>query len=154
FDKSCKPELAINNRFPKQTCEWESTNVEGLYFTGTLTQQRDFKKTTSGFIHGFRYNARGLYRMFERKYHEREWPSRSVPMTPVAVVQAILGRVNPSSGLWQQFGFFGDLLVPGSNGEATYYEELPIDFIRDSDYGQLDDYYVLTLEYGDNSHRD
>ena len=33
-------------------------------------QVRDFKKSTSGFIHGFRYGVRALHRMLEQKYHE------------------------------------------------------------------------------------
>ena len=63
------PELVINDRFPAQTPEWESANVPGLYFAGTLMQVRDFKKSTSGFIHGFRYGVRALHRMLERQYH-------------------------------------------------------------------------------------
>src|SRR5262249_44928035 len=44
FDAGCKPMLVTNDRFPEQTSEWESTNVPGLYFAGTLTQQRDYKR--------------------------------------------------------------------------------------------------------------
>jgi hypothetical protein len=154
FDHSCKPELAINDRFPGQTSEWESTNVEDLYFAGTLSQQRDYKVTTSGFIHGFRYNIRALVRMFERKYHMKDWPARSVPKTPEGLAEAILERVNKSSGLWQQFGFLCDMIVPGSNGEMEYYEELPVDFVHDSEFGQQDDYYLMTLEYGKDHDRD
>jgi thioredoxin reductase len=154
FDAGCKPELAINDRFPKQTSAWESVNVPHLYFAGTLTQQRDFKKTTSGFIHGFRYNVRALHRIFERRYHGCHWPCTTIPRTPEGFSKALFRRINTSSGLWQQFGFFGDLIVPGDNGHASYYEEVPTDFIRDGQFGNLPDYYVLTLEYGDHSNRD
>jgi thioredoxin reductase len=154
FDESCGPRLTIKNRFPEQTSAWESVNVPGLYFAGTLTQQRDFKKTTSGFIHGFRYNVRALYRILERRYHGREWPGRPVPRTPEGFAEAVLERVNQSSGLWQQFGFLGDVIVPGSNGEGSYYEELPLDYLRDGEFGDFGDYFVLTLEYGDHSYRD
>lgn len=44
FHSSTRPELTINNRFPAQTSEWESTNIEDLYFAGTIMQVRDFKK--------------------------------------------------------------------------------------------------------------
>jgi thioredoxin reductase len=154
FDMSCKPELAINDRFPRQTSEWESTNVDDLYFAGTLTQQRDYKVTTSGFIHGFRYNIRALTRMFESKYHGGEWPARAIPRCPDAMTRAILDRVNTTSALWQQFGFLGDMFVPGPNGDFLYYEELPADYIHDGPLGQQDDYYILTLEYGKNHDRD
>ena len=61
FDENCQPELAIDNRLPNQTSEWESTNIKDLYFAGVLTQMRDYKKSTSSFIHGFRYNCRALF---------------------------------------------------------------------------------------------
>ena len=148
FDDGCKPELAINDRFPRQTSEWESTNVEDLYFAGTLTQQRDYKVTTSGFIHGFRYNIKALHRMFERQYHGKEWPCRTIDGTPEAVAEAIVDRSNRSSGLWQQFGFLCDMLVPTADGKFLYYEEMPVDFVHDSEFGQAEDYYLMTLEYG------
>ena len=40
----------------------ESATIKDPYFVGTMKQARDFKKTTSGFIHGYRYNARTLHR--------------------------------------------------------------------------------------------
>jgi hypothetical protein len=39
--------------------------VPDLYFTGTLMQSRGFHKSSSGFIHGFRYNITALHRMLE-----------------------------------------------------------------------------------------
>jgi thioredoxin reductase len=61
FHSGCRPELTIRDRFPAQTSEWESTNIPDLYFAGTLMQVRDYKKSTCGFIHGFRYGVRALY---------------------------------------------------------------------------------------------
>ena len=82
FDPDCRPELVINDRFPAQTPGWESTNVPGLYFAGTLTQVRDFKQSTSGFIHGFRYGVRALHRILERRYHGAPWPPRPLAAEP------------------------------------------------------------------------
>ncbi len=149
FDESARPNLVIKDRFPEQTCEWESTNVEGLYFAGTLTQMRDFKKTTSGFIHGFRYNVRALWHILERKHHGVEWPSYAVAATPEAIAEAFLERINKSSGLWQQFGFLCDLIVVSKDGtEARYYEELPVDYVKESSFGESEHYYTATLEFG------
>lgn len=150
FDQSARPALTINDRFPALTSEWESTNVKDMYFIGTLMQVRDFKKTTSGFIHGFRYNIRALQLMFEQKYHGRAWPSREIEATPESVLDAIIERVNKSSGLWQQFGFLCDLIVmPQDASEpARYYEELPVDFVHDTELGENKHYYIVTLEFG------
>jgi len=149
FDPSCAPQMTIKGRFPDLTSEWESVDVPDLYVAGTLTQVRDFKKATSGFIHGFRYNVRVLHRMLERKYHGVDWPSERLDSTPEEFCQSLLERINRTSAMWQQFGFLGDLYVRSENGkEMIHYEELPLDFIQDSEFGRADDYYVVDLEFG------
>jgi len=149
FDESCKPELVINNRFPAQTSEWESTNVKNLYFVGVLMHMRDYKKKQSGFIHGFRYNIRALHHMLERKYYNRELPYQLIEPTPESLTEAIIRRVNLSSGLWQQTGFLCDLIVILGEGKlARYYEEIPTDYVHESNLGQHEYYYTITLEFG------
>ena len=149
FDESCQPELTINNRFPAQTSEWESTNVKDLYFVGVLTHMRDYKKKQSGFIHGFRYNIRALNKILERKYHNQQLPFQIIDYTAENLIQIIIQRVNQSSGLWQQTGFLCDLIVISKdNKKAQYYQEIPIDYVRDSDLGRQEHYYTVTLEFG------
>jgi thioredoxin reductase len=137
FAEDCRPELTINDRFPALTAEWESINVPGLYFAGTLTQSRDFKKHTSAFIHGFRYGVRALAHMFGQKYHGVEWPHREVPVDSIA--DAVLARINRTSGLFQQFGFMCDAITP----DGRYYEEMPLDYVPFADC------FTVSLEYGD-----
>ena len=149
FTPDCAPQLAINDRFPAQTSAWESVNVPDLYFAGTLMQMRDFKKVTSGFIHGFRYNVRALHRILESRYQATPWPSEEVAATAEDFATAILQRVNRTSALWQQFGFLGDLYVVEPDGsKITHYEELPVAYMHDSAYGKNQSYFVLTLEFG------
>lgn len=145
FDESCRPQLTINDRFPAQTSAWESTNVRDLYFAGTLTQMRDFKQTTSGFIHGFRYNVRALDRILSSRYHATPWPSIEIEATPQGILDALERRINSTSGLWQQFGFLCDVVALNGDGTARYYEELPVDYVQDGDFG---DHFRLTLEFG------
>lgn len=59
----------------------------------------------------------------------------------------IIARVNRTSALWQLFATMGDLIV-SRDGEAHYYEEMPVDYVRDSDFGAEENYFVVTLEYG------
>ena len=148
FAQGCRPELVICDRFPAQTSAWESTSVPDLYFAGTLMQVRDFKKSTSGFIHGFRYCVRAMHRMLERKYHGRAWPHRDLPPDPEALMEAVIARVNRSSALWQQFGFLCDLIVIAAEGKAQYYEEMPVDYVHESQFGEAETYFTVTLEYG------
>lgn len=148
FDPECRPALTIEDRFPAQTSWWESVNVPDLFFAGTLMQACDFKKTTSSFIHGFRYNIRSLHRLLERRYHGRPLPYRAVEATREGLTREVLARVNRSSALWQQFGFLSDVIVVPEDGEARYYEELPTEYIPESDLGQHEHVYGVTLEFG------
>ncbi len=149
FDADCRPELTINDRYPAMTCEWESTNVPGMYFAGTLTQARDFKKSNSGFIHGFRYNTRALFRMLERKYHARPWPSEDVEPTLNGISTAMIERINRTSAMWQQFGFLHDLIVmPESGGPAKHYQEMPLAYIQETELSASSHYYTVTMEFG------
>jgi thioredoxin reductase len=150
FAPACRPELVIDDRFPAQTAEWESVNVPDLYFAGTLMQVRDFKRSTGGFIHGFRYGIRALHRMLERKYHGVEWPHRRLAADPRVLSDAVLARVNRTSALWQQFGFLCDLLTLEPDGTARHYEELPVDHVRAA---PVPDHFTVTLEYGPDHDR-
>ena len=136
FADDCLPTLTINDRFPALTAEWESVNVPGLYFAGTLTQSRDFKKHTSAFIHGFRYGIRALAHMLDQKYHGVAWPHRTVPAQSLA--DTVLARINRTSALFQQFGFLCDVITP----DGRYYEEMPLDYVPFADC------FTISLEYG------
>lgn len=148
FDESCRPELAINDRFPALNSAFESVNVPDLYFAGTLTQVRDFKRCTSAFIHGFRYGARALHKHLAQRYDDTPWPHRTAAEEPTALAEAILERVNRSSGLFQQFGFLADLLVLRGQGTAEYYDEIPADHVGSDGFADIDDHFLITLEYG------
>lgn len=148
FDPAIRPRLVIKERFPEQTPAWESTNVPGLYFAGTLTQMRDFKKSTSGFIHGFRYGVRALSRVLEERYHGAEWPHAVLEPEADVLMEAVIARVNRSSALWQQFGFLGDVIRILPDGSARYCEEMPMDHVREGALAGGALHFTITLEYG------
>ncbi|NUR87571.1 MAG: NAD(P)-binding domain-containing protein [Nonomuraea sp.] len=143
FAPECAPELTINDRFPALTPAMESVNVPGLHFAGTLTQSNDFKRGTSGFIHGFRYGARALHRLLELRNHGTPWPGRDVSADPAELAAAVIARVNRSSALWQQFGVLADVIVPSA---GRYLEELPVGW-QGPPVGDAP-HFTITLEYG------
>ena len=154
FDQECRPALAFNNRLPAQTSEWESTNVKDLYFIGTLMQARDYKRTMSGFIHGFRHNIQALHRMLEYKYEGEAWPSVEISDRPEALAEKVVERINSSPAMFLQPGFFCDVLVTASGRKPRYYEDVPVDYVHESDFGINACYYTISLEYGDFSRID
>jgi thioredoxin reductase len=149
FDSSAMPQLMINDRFPKLNSDWESSNVKNLYFAGNITHSRDFKKTTSGFIHGFRYNSRALYHILNYKNYNINFDGEVMSQDADVIGDAIIRKINLTSTLWQQFGFFGDLVVVNRNsGTAKYIDGLPVDFINEDLCRDEECYFIITLEYG------
>lgn len=148
FDASAMPELTIHDKFPNLTCEWESTNQPDMFFIGTLMQMRDYRKTTSGFIHGFRYNVQALYRLLEYKYHATPWPSTVLPYDAQELTEKMLSRVNGSSALWQQQAFLADMFVVQVDGMVQYFEAMPLDYIQQHFVNRNKHCFVLTLEFG------
>jgi thioredoxin reductase len=154
FDEACRPALVIKDRLPALTSEWESTNIKDLYFIGTLMQTRDFKKTMSGFIHGFRFNIQALHHIFEDKYEGKPWPTERVNNQPEALAEKVIQGINTSSSMFLQPGFFCDVLVIPPQSEPQYYKDIPVDYLHDSALGSTACYYTISLEYGDFSRVD
>jgi thioredoxin reductase len=67
FAAGALPELAANKKHPLATPRYESANVPGMFFAGTLAHAVDHKRASGGFIHGFRYTARALHRILEEE---------------------------------------------------------------------------------------
>ena len=42
-------------KYPKISGDYESVDYENLYFAGTIAHSLDFRYSSGGFIHGFRY---------------------------------------------------------------------------------------------------
>ena len=65
--------MQYNGKYPVMTSEYESVNVAGLYFAGTLGHGKDHLKSAGGFIHGFRYTTRALFRILEAKHDHEQY---------------------------------------------------------------------------------
>lgn len=149
FAEAIKPELVYNGKLPAQTSEWESANVPGLYFAGTIMQACDFKRTMSGFIHGFRHNIEALSNILEMKYHRQEWPSETIELTPESLTNKIIDRANHAASIFLQPGFMAEVIVVDEEEKsARLYSNVRKDYIPDSFLSENSHYYVLSLEYG------
>ncbi|WP_190094574.1 NAD(P)-binding domain-containing protein [Streptomyces melanogenes] len=154
FGEDCRPALAPNGRFPATGPDWQSTDVDGLYFAGTLAQARDTKHASSPFIDGFRYNLRTLARLLTERYEGRPLESRPLDADPDALATAMLDRVNWSSALWTQFEYLVDVFVlDEESGRADHYEDLPEDYAVER-FGREEHLYTLGLRWGREEYRD
>jgi thioredoxin reductase len=148
FSEDTIPDLMYKGKYPELTPSFESVNNPNMYFAGTLTHSLDYKKATSGFIHGFRYNSRALAELLAKQYLGIDFNRTSLKMDPRALANMMLDRVNHSGGLWQQPGFIADVAIC-KNKQIEYVKELPKEYVLQSMASDESDVYVLTLEYGD-----
>ncbi|MEU0517484.1 NAD(P)-binding domain-containing protein [Streptosporangium sp. NPDC006007] len=112
-------------RLPAVRSDWESVNLDGLYFAGTTMQARDARRGASAFIYGFRYNLRTMSRLLAERYDGARLPHTVVPRAELT--GSILDRVNRSSALWAQAGYLADAMVITEHGIERY-EDLPEDY--------------------------
>lgn len=65
------------------------------------------------------------------------------------IANIVLRRICRSSALWAQFGFLCDAIVIDERaGKATYFAELPVDYVHESELGQSSSYFTITFEWG------
>ena len=148
FDDSCRPEMDPSiRRTPAMNSTWESVNVPDLFFAGTLMQTRDFRRASTPFVDGFRYNIRTLVRMLCAGDDDRVPPGRELPLTTGALAAEITGRISRSSGLWAQFGYLCDAVFL-CEGRAEYHEELPRDFVQEVGARRGADVLTVNFEWG------
>lgn len=150
FDAECAPAPDALGKYPVLSPSWESS-TPNVYYIGTAMASRD-RRAASGFIHGFRYNIRTLSRLLERRYHAVSYPSRVHPLRTAvdleAMADALFERVSTSSALYQMNGVLCDAIVV-KDGEATVYQELPVDYVlADALFRDEDELCLITLEYG------
>lgn len=150
FDReTCPLEKSSCGKFPRMTSSWESTTVPHLYFAGTLMHVRDYRKSFSGFIHGFRYNIEFLSRMLANKYDGAPFAATTSPLTPRGLAQLVVERVNIASSLFQQPGFLADVMVPSrESDQIVHWRDMPVDFVIDTELPTAARFFTLTMEYG------
>jgi thioredoxin reductase len=152
FDTSCRPRMRSCGRLPLLTGSWESVNVEGLFFAGTLMQSLDYKRSQSSFIHGFRNNIRTLARVLDARHRGTPLPYESVPANAEALGRAVIERANTTCSLWQQVGFLCDLIVLPRDGQgvAKWYRDLNQQYIAEGEWARDPEaeYYILMMSFG------
>ena len=132
YASDTEPLMQPNGKYAVMTSEYESVNVPGMYFAGTLSHGKDWLRSAGGFIHGFRYTSRALFRILEAKRANgkggvagNNWPATAVfPLVEVWDGTAIL-RPNGCDGAdWTGISGGADITADGggdsdSDGSMT-----------------------------------
>jgi thioredoxin reductase len=144
---------ATSLKYPDITSEFESRNVPGLFFAGTVAHGPDWRKAAGGFIHGFRYTAKALARILNSKLDGVDWPSSYVQLDAASVIEHVRERINHASSLYQMVGHIGDVIVfpaPADEvqDEVEYFADIPVSYAREHVVPKDRASLFITFEYG------
>jgi thioredoxin reductase len=113
--------------FPIITSECESISSPNLFFIGSIAQSLDYKKSSGGFIHGFRY----LIRYFYQYHYSQSFKMTYFPLlskkaqTMEQITNHIMHRINNSSSLYQMHGQIVDIFyINIDKYNITYYQDI------------------------------
>lgn len=143
-------------RFPESGEFYSVPNTEGRgWYAGVLMHDHDYKKSSGGFVHGFRYLIRSQYR-YVRALETGVWDGM-IRMSSVNEMQSkVVQRIQESSGLYQMQGFLADVVFKIADSEFLLVPELPdlwIEHVIKVLHTSLKDHSILDrcvikLEYG------
>jgi hypothetical protein len=111
------------------------------------------RRSPTGFIHGYRYTVRALFRILEDRYEGVPTPSQSFALNNAddlrVVADHMIKRISLSSGLYETYGIMCDtLVIDKEQGKVDLFYELPADYILEQPYFSDKKIMLFTLEYG------
>uniref|UniRef100_X1ZGH7 FAD-dependent oxidoreductase domain-containing protein 2 n=1 Tax=Capitella teleta TaxID=283909 RepID=X1ZGH7_CAPTE len=128
----------------------EVAGMPDMFVIGTASHFLDFRKSSGGFIHGFRYTGRMVHRLLEWKNHNVPWPSLTLSLEDL--LSHVMKRINEASGIYQMFTVLADVISIRDDGETfQYFEEYPTSLLPDftNHTGTpLNRHFVVLLQYG------
>ena len=168
FHEGTRP-LLFKNKLPllDRDGTYKSRNVPNLFFAGSLAHAYDWRRSSGGFIHGFRYTARAMVRSLIEECEEAEgFPvafSLSLQDTEgkSKLLDLVLARAQQGDGIYQMFSelcLFVSMRKDEITGAmiATGFDEVPVrKVLSGTPIGrvlQSDSYFTLTFEYGRHFH--
>ncbi|WP_242144692.1 MULTISPECIES: NAD(P)-binding domain-containing protein [unclassified Bacillus cereus group] len=135
-----------DGKYPAIKSNFESVNHSNLFFAGTQTHGLDYKKTFSGFIHGFRYNSKILANILAEKLNY-ELTYQIVHNDEI--INYILEEFNDSPDLYLQPGYVVKVFEY-KEGEWRDLGHVTLEYFKTSLNVGRDKYLMaLSLEYGD-----
>ena len=141
--------LTSNKKYPEIEPHYESTNNKNLYFIGSLMHSLDFKQSSGGFIHGFRYLIRNFVNInYDIQFKINVFSHEKI----YELVKHMYNKINTSSALYQMYGQLVDFFYYDETAhEIVYFNNVNKQFVL-KDYFPIksDKYFVLSLEYGQN----
>ena len=111
-------------KFPRVEAFFGAVGLPNVWYAGALMHGTDFKRSSGGFVHGFRYLVRAQARYILARDYTHSWEGARIYSLDETATVAI-SRVQNSSGLWQMQDELVDVMVPTSGAKFLYIEEVP-----------------------------
>ena len=143
--------LTDNNKFPKITNNYESISNTNLYFIGSLMHSLDYKKSSGGFIHGFRYLIKLFLNLnYKIPFEINRFKFDGTLNCYSQLTDHILTRINTASSIYQMYNVLVDIFY-FDNNEIIYYNDITLNKAIEMN---LSIFNVLKLNYGKNTEYD
>jgi len=137
--------LTENMKYPEINHRYESVNNPNLYFIGALMHSHDYKISSGGFIHGFRYLIDYFFHLnYDRKFDIQRFTTKNLN----TLVNHILYKINYTSALYQMYGQLVDIFIYNSSKtDITYVNNVHYSFLTTHPSNETLTYFVVSLEY-------
>jgi thioredoxin reductase len=139
-------ELTLNDKYPKIKPHYESNNNKNLYFIGSLMHSLDFKKSSGGFIHGFRYLIKNFINInYELEFNINIFKNNYIN----SVVRQIYHKINNTSPMYQMYGEIVDFFYfDKKTNEIIYYNNVSINLLLNGYFKmETDQFFIVSLEF-------
>jgi thioredoxin reductase len=141
--------LPMKEKYPMTNKKYESISHKNLFFIGSLMHVHDHKKSSGGFIHGFRY----LIKYFFHQNYDGNLAIQKFDIQSQnsfeSLVTFIMSRINTASSLYQMFGQLFDLFIyTRDTGSIIYINDVDLQFLQTKTIDTTRIYFMLSLEYG------
>lgn len=130
-----------NDRVPIIKSNFESDNIDNLFFAGTLMQYISYKKSSGAFIHGFRHLIESMIRLDTNNLRITKLNSNE------QLLEKILYQVNNSPGLFQMFSCLSDVIIIDKS-EISYIENIPLKYAYEYYIIKHTEVIIVYLSYG------
>lgn len=138
----------LHQVFPEIDGQFHAKGIEGLYFAGAITHGLDYRQySSSGFIHGFRYNSINLADILFEKVTGVD---NKIKIENEDIAIYLFSILNNNAGIYLQPGFIGVHLVY-ENGELHNMGYSTVKYFEEMEECS-GTHLLLTLEYGDINH--
>ena len=149
YDESIKPIMTKCTKLPVLDHTFQSINVPNLYFVGCLMHGCDYRRGTSGFVHGFRHNIKFLYKHILEQHFSMKYEYKSIKNYDELATEFIT-ESSLSPELFLQIKTLCDAAIIKKNGDIRYYHGIFRDYALHNDFKKDEGDVLITmyLNYG------